>query len=346
MPVDERPVGAPALASQAVGEPILVVGAGSIGRRHLENLASLGVRDLVLYRSGRGGAWPAPPGVALARDLDAALALRPRAVLVCNPTALHVPVALAAARAGCSLFLEKPVSHTLDGVAELEAAVAAGSPVALVGFQFRYHPGLRQVKAWLDAGAIGDVVAARAHWGEHLPSWHPGEDYRTGYSARQDLGGGVVLTLSHPFDYLCWLLGDVVSVAAQVAQGGGLGLDVEDTAHVLLRFASGTLATITLDYVEQPPAHELHLTGRRGVIRWNNADGCAHLDSAGAPRRVSVAPPPAFTRNAMFVEEMRHFLACLAGHASPACTLADGVRALRVALAAKQAAEQRRSVDV
>jgi predicted dehydrogenase len=215
----------------------------------------------------------------------------------------------------------------------------------VVGYQFRFHPGLRQVKQWLAEGAIGEVASARARWGEYLPAWHPGEDYRTGYSARRDLGGGVVLTLSHPFDYLRWLLGEVVEVQAQLAQRSGLILDVEDTAHVTLRFASGVLATVSLDYVDRPAAHRLHLVGREGLISWDGITGEARLHTASAGA-VSVPTPAGFDRNRMFLDEMKHFLECISGAASPACGLDDGLAALRIALAAKRSAAEGQTIRV
>jgi predicted dehydrogenase len=234
----------------------------------------------------------------------------------------------------------------MEGVTELAAEVAAQGLRVLVGYQFRFHPGLQQVKTWLAQGAIGEVASARARWGEYLPGWHPGDDYRAGYSARRDLGGGVVVTLSHPFDYLRWLLGEVVEVQAQIAQRSGLDLDVEDTAHVILRFASGALATVSLDYVERPAAHRLHLVGRNGLISWDGITGQARLRDAATGRVECVDPPPGFDRNGMFLAEMRHFLDCVYGQVTPACGLDDGIAALRIALAAKRSALEGQTIRV
>src|SRR5262249_23009657 len=153
-------------------------------------------------------------------------------------------------------------------------------------------------------GAIGEVVSARARWGEYLPLWHPGEDYRLGYSARKDLGGGALLTLSHPFDYLRWLVGEVAGVSAETVCRSGLGIEVEDAAEVLLHFESGAIGSVSLDYVAQPPCHSLEIVGQRGVISWSDPDGGARLQRGGR-RATRFEPPPGFTRNAMFVEEMR-----------------------------------------
>jgi predicted dehydrogenase len=321
--------------------PLAVAGAGSIGRRHLRNLRALGVGPLVVLRSGAGSA--ARTGLREEHDLAGVLGQHPRAVLVCNPTSLHVPTALAAARAGAHLFLEKPVSHDLEGVALLEAEVRARDLVVLVGFQYRFHPGLRRIREWIEGGELGAVVSARATWGEHLPSWHPGEDYRKSYSARHDLGGGALATLSHPFDYLRWLLGEVTAVSAEVTRRSDLEIDVEDTAVVLLRFASGALATVSLDYVQRPRRHELEIVGTAGTARWIDTTGAAEL-WAHAGGRASFTPARGFGRNTMFVDEMRHFLACVGGDEPPLCALADGVAALRIVVAARSAASEGRSV--
>ncbi len=333
----------PTASSPAPAWPgrFVVAGSGSIGRRHVGNLRHLQAADLILYRSLRRD--PRAPAVDAPeeRELAAALGGGPAAVLVCNPSALHLPVALAAARAGAHVFVEKPLSHTREGVDALRAEVARRSLVALVGFQYRFHPGLLRVREWLLEGAIGEPLVARVHWGEHLPDWHPGEDWRTGYAAREDLGGGAIRTLCHPFDYLRWLFGEVASVHADTTRGA-LGLDVDEAAHVSLRFAAGVIGAVSLDFYHRPRSHALEVIGRRGRIRWSDDDGGAHLcDERG---RVTPFVPRGFTRNDMFREEMRHFLACLCGAERPGCTLEDGAAALEVALAALESARSGRSV--
>ena len=323
----------------------VVAGSGSIGRRHLENLRRLGETRATFYRTGRRD--PAAPHVEAPEefDLDRALEGRPLAVLVCNPSALHVPVALAAVRGGAHVLIEKPLSHSLHGVQALEDEVRRQGAVALVGFQYRFHPSLRRAKQWLEESALGRVVCARAHWGEDVSTWHPGEDWRRGYAARADLGGGAVRTLCHPLDYLRWLLGAVESVTATTSREA-LGLDVEDLAHVVLRFASGALATVSLDYHQRPRAHGFEIVGTRGRISWGDDDGAAYLHDTVRGRVTPFLPAPGFSRNSMFLDEMRHFLACVDGRETPQCGLPDGRAALEIALAALRSAEEGRRVRI
>jgi len=315
----------------------LIAGFGSIGRRHLRNLRTLGEQDILLYRTNQS-TLPDDEiaGLVVETDLHAALEHRPDVVIVANPTALHLTVAIPAAEAGCHLFLEKPVSHSLDGIGALQNALKNTGKSALVGFQFRFHPGLRQIAAWINQGTIGRTLSARAHWGEYLPAWHPWEDYRASYAARADLGGGVALTLCHPFDYLRWLLGEVVDVDGYCARVSDLDLQVEDLVEADLRFASGARASVHLDYFQRPGAHTLQINGTQGTIRWDNADGAAHLYRAVDEQWEHFTPPPEFERNILFLEQTRHLIDIVQGKAQPACTLLDGQRALQIALAIKE----------
>ncbi len=335
----------PPLNAGGVEISMLVVGAGSAGSRHLRNARSLGVAQLSVFRTGLGVMPDSlPEGIRLERDLDRALSRGVDAVVIANPTALHLPAAMKAVDAGCDVLVEKPLAHRLEAIGGLRSAIRARGRIAMVGYQFRFHPALSRVREWLQAEAIGRVTSCRAHWGEYLPDWQPWRDYRTSYSARNELGGGALLTLSHPVDYLRWLLGDVVSVFAEISSRSFLSIDVEDTVVMNLVFASGALGTLTLDYVQSPPSHGFTLVGTRGVIQWDGITGGARLQGRSASE--SFAPGPGFERNSMFLAELDHFLGCVLGRNEPVCGIEDGEAVLRICHAAKESAELARRVDV
>jgi predicted dehydrogenase len=326
---------------------ILIVGLGSVGRRHLRNLVALGQTDLVLLRSGKS-TLPEEElhGYPVVTEIDAALRLRPQAAVIATPSALHLQSAIPLAQAGCHLLLEKPVSHNMEGIAELQDALRAGGGQLMVAYQYRHHPGLLAMHRWLEDGAIGRPLIARAHYGDYLPGWHPWEDYRQSYSARADLGGGVVLTLCHPLDYLLWLLGDVTRVSGATAAGAGMGLDVEDSAEAALEFASGALGGVHLNYVQRPASHHLTVAGTEGTLDWDQSDGAARLYRARAGTWEVAEAPAGYERNGMFVAEMRHFLDVLAGSAAAAPTLGDGIRSLALALAILESARLGRRIEL
>ena len=325
----------------------LIAGLGSIGRRHFRNLIALGENDIVLLRT-RKSTLPDDEltGFPVETEIHAALEKhKPDAVIVANPTAMHLDVAMPAAEAGCHILLEKPVSHSLERLDELENAAQQSGSKILVGFQFRYHPTLNKARELIQSNAIGQILTIHAHWGEYLPQWHPWEDYRRSYAARADLGGGVIVTLTHPLDYLRYLLGEVDSLWSFNGHISPLQVDVEDVAEIGLKFANGAVGGVHVNYFQRPPVHRLEIVGTNGTLRWDNGDGILHLSKSPAPFGSfsdnppasvieSFSPPVGFERNQLFLAQARHFIEVMRGEAEPVCRLEDGVMALRLALAA------------
>jgi predicted dehydrogenase len=317
----------------------LIAGLGSIGRRHLRNLQALGESDIILLRSGRSTLPEAElAGLPAVDSIERGLSLRPQAVIIANPTAHHLDVAIPAAEAGCHLLLEKPVSHSMQGVADLARIAAASGSRILVGFQFRFHPCLQLLQRLLSDGELGEPLHAGAHWGEYLPDWHPWEDHRSSYSARADLGGGVVLTLSHPLDYLNWLFGQPVGVVARTAQLPHLELQgVEGMADIVLQYSSGMSAGVHLNYAQRPAVHRLEIVGTEGSATCDLLAGQLRWWTRSSGRWLEQLVPPGFERNDLFLDELRHFRDLVQLGAEPACRLEEGVASLKVALAAIEA---------
>jgi len=233
----------------------LIAGLGSIGRRHFRNLLALGEKDIVLLRSHRATLTDDElAGFPVETDTQEALNKhKPDAVIVANPTAMHLDIAIPAAEAGCHILLEKPVSNSLERLNILQQAAQRSDSKILVGFQFRHHPMLNKARELIQAGALGKVLTVHSHWGEYLPQWHPWEDYRQSYAARADLGGGVVVTLTHPLDYLHFIIGDVESLWSFNGHISPLDVDVEDMAEIGLKFKNGAIGGVHLNYVQRPP---------------------------------------------------------------------------------------------
>jgi|SRR5664280_1630494 len=168
----------------------LIAGLGSIGSRHLRNLISLGENDIILYRSKLSTLNNDQfKNFPTETNIISVLNHKPDAVIISNPTSLHLEIAIPAAEAGCHIVIEKPVSHSLDQIDELRKAIQKGGGKILVGFQYRFHPTLKIASRIILNREIGNPVFVRAHWGEYLPDWHTWEDFHGSYSARSDLGG-------------------------------------------------------------------------------------------------------------------------------------------------------------
>ena len=340
----------------------LIAGLGSVGRRHMRNLVALGEKDIVLYRT-RKATMPEDElaGYPVETDLREALKKhKPDAVIVANPTSLHLDTAIPAAEAGCHILLEKPISYSTERLDQLEKVVKKSGSKILVAFQFRFHPGLIRAKQLISDGEIGRVISAHVHFGEYLPAWHPWEDYRKGYAARADMGGGVVLTQCHALDYLPWLVGKVKSVWGFTAKLSDLEVDVEDTAKIGLRFESGALGSLHLDFNQQPPSHRFEVIGTKGTLKWDLSNGATRIYRA-SPESLAIstgmgikaggeweAYPLAdgWERNLMFLEQMKHFVAVVRGEVEPICTLDDGVRVMKLISAVHQSQNTGRLIEL
>ena len=324
----------------------LVIGCGSIGSRHIGNLLTLGEKDLLAFdlHEARRRKVASVFGIETVCRLEEAWERRPNVALVAVPTSLHVPIALEAARRGCHLFIEKPLSHNKETVSTLLEVVKEKGLVTLVGCNMRFHPGLLKVKQLLEQDAIGRVVAARVEVGQYLPDWHPSEDYRRMYSAQAELGGGVVLDAIHELDYIRWMLGEVAQVACFAGKLSHLAIETEDTAAILLRFVSGAIGEIHLDYVQRVYSRSCHLIGDEGTIRWDYSAGEVKWYSADKGDWRVFGEPPGWEPNVMYLDEMRHFLRCLAGEAIPTLDVREAARVLEIGLAAKISTETERMV--
>lgn len=342
---------------------ILFVGLGGIGQRHLRNLkAILGdvlevhayrVRGLLQEVNDHLDIEPetdieAKFCVHVHHDLDSALAQKPAAVLVCNPSSLHIPVAMAAVEADCHLFMEKPLSHSLDGVEALIQAVHRRGVIGMVGYQLRFHPCLQAVHRQIRQGLIGQPLSVSAEVGEYLPDWHGYEDYRQMYASRSDLGGGVILSQIHEMDYLYWLFGLPYRIFTSGGHLSSLEIDVEDVACSVLDFkVNGRKMPVLLhqDYLQRPPTRGCTIVGEEGKIVMSLSElRVDRYDSQGClAERQSFE---GFERNELFVAELRHFLDCIDGRAIPLCSLRDGAQSLRMALASKESLETGQAVSL
>jgi predicted dehydrogenase len=250
----------------------------------------------------------------------------------------HLDQALACARAGLHLFIEKPLAVSLPGVKELADEAESRKLTVLMGSNWKFHPGMRRLHELVEDGALGKVMAVQAIGGQYLPDWHPWEDYRKMYSSRADLGGGVLLD-SHDLDYLTWLLGPLSTVACRVAHTGTLEIETPDLASLLMTFASSAHGTLQLDYLQRPYARRVHLTGSEGTAIWEYPDGAVRHYNARSKTWNRLDVPGGYELNQMYVDEMKHFLQCLGGGRPTITSLPQARHVLSILECARLSAE-------
>ncbi len=249
---------------------LLVIGCGSIGRRHAKNAKTLGA-DIVLcdlnpflmeQTCTEIGMVPCFDDYLKAidsADIDAAV--------IATPSSLHMQMATQLALSGIHILVEKPLSHTMEGIEPLLSIVWQKSVTAMMGQSFRFHEGYLTLKGLLDKQEIGKVHHVCSCSGWYLPDWHVHEDYRLEYAARRSLGGGVSLTsFSHSFDTFRWLFGEVDRIVGWKTKLGPLSIDVEDSAFCFLHTEEGVVITNVADFLSRFPRKDMIVTGSEGHI--------------------------------------------------------------------------------
>ncbi len=326
---------------------ILVVGCGSIGRRHVSNAASLaevGVFDLdgdaarACAEGNRAETFP---------SLEAALDWEPDGVVIATPHSSHLRVAKAAVEAGADVLIEKPISDNPAGIAEFLDLAEARNRRVFVVCNLRFHPAVELLKAGLLE--IGRCLFARAHYGNYLPDMRKEVDYRTLYCSRRETGGGVILDSIHEIDYLSWFFGDVESVCATSATIGDLDIDVEDYAAVNLTHECGVRAEIHLDYLQRCKRRGCEIVGTEGTLVWvsegKKPERCrVRIFRASTGKWETLLSSDGIDEARPYEKLMQSFLDAIEGRANILLDGRTAARELGVALAARTSAETGKSV--
>jgi predicted dehydrogenase len=318
----------------------LVVGGGSIGKRHLQNLRTLGVAELGLVEPDADRQTLVANEVSACSfgTLDAALQWAPDFVLIASPTHLHMQHALAVANRRIDFFVEKPLSHTADGIDELCDIVSRKELITLVGCNMRFHPGPAKVKELIETDRIGKILFARIHCGSYLPNWRPNSDYRQGYAPYEETGGGCLLDCIHEIDLARWYVGEVQDVFCFAGHLSSLEIETEDVAALLCRHARGALSEIHLDYVQRTYERGCQIVGEKGSIFWDFKDNGVRWHDGESGKVMNYLLPENWDVNQMYLDEMEHFLDCIRTRHASMLPVSEAAAVMQIVFAAKRSA--------
>lgn len=341
----------------------LFVGLGGIGQRHLRNLVQLrGEKDeIYAYRVRRAefvldnklnvvseGGLEDQYKIKTISNLREAEKLDIDCVFICNPTSLHMDVLLWAAQNNLHIFVEKPISNNDANIDKLSQLIRNNGKITFVGYQNRFHPCIKKAKELISSGSIGRVVMVNAEIGENVTKWHKYEDYRQMYACKEKLGGGVILSQIHEIDYLIYFLGMPKQVYALGGKLSDLEIDVEDVASILLEYEiDGYHVPVSIqeDYLQSPPTRKCRIVGTSGKVEFDLLGSyIAAYDENG---KTMYEESFEFERNDMFLEEMGMFLDAVEGKKEDGLiTIEEGLKSLKVALAAKQSLQTGKIVEL
>jgi predicted dehydrogenase len=323
-----------------------VVGCGSIGKRHIRNLIALGQPRVIGVdpRQDRRDE-AAAIGASVAVSLEDAIAQGANVVFITSPNRYHRDSLETAVQADCHIFMEKPLDVVSDGLEQILETMRSKNLVGMMGGNWKFHPSLKRLKHELETGTIGRVLTANMVAGQYLPDWHPWEDYRLGYSARADLGGGVLLD-SHELDYATWLLGPAVAVACLAGKLSDLEINTEDSASLMLELHTGIHVSLQLDYTQRLYRRVYAFNGSEGSLIWDAAERNVRRHQVSSGEWTVWDEPRGYDVNTMYLKQTEHFLQALTGEVQPITPLAQGLKVLRLIEAAKRSSLERRFINL
>ena len=324
---------------------ILIVGYGSVGKRHVNNLISIPNTEIIVCTKQKNLKF-SNKKIKTYTSLNESLKEKPDIGFITNETSKHMSVAIDLAKQRLDLFLEKPLSNSMINVKALTKTVKKNNLITQMGCNFRFHPCLIRIKKIIDEGMIGRIIVAHVESGSYLPDWHPYEDYRLGYAAREDLGGGIALTCIHEIDYLYWFFGDVEEIFSITGKFSDLEVTSDDMSSVILRFKNDIIAEVHLDYFQRPDFKSCKIKGTKGTIYWNSDHNEVKIYLMKENKWKTIMKLKNFQRNQMFIDEIKHFLKCVEIRKPTINDVKQGTRTLEISLAIKKSSKLKKMVHV
>lgn len=325
---------------------VLISGFGSIGQRHCTNLRALGTQHLAFVDPK-----PDPDALKEFADVEAFSSLeealhafKPTAIIISSPTKLHAEQALLAAKSGAHLFIEKPLSHSLKYLDELQKITREKKLTTMVACNMRFHAGPKKIKELVDDGAIGDLLSIHIHAGSYLPRWRRKTPYKESYSA-DPVQGGVLLDCIHEIDLALFYGGAAALHSAAVIPATSIGLTVDGEANLLLQYSSGAIGTLFLSFIQPTWRRGCRIVGSKGTIEWElrSPPGIPHekrddpsIRLYGEDGILCESFLGESDRDQPYRDEMEHFLAAIKDSASTIAPLEAGLEALKIALEARK----------
>ena len=308
----------------------LVIGSGSIAKRHIGNIKKLFVSARVGCVSASGRALSADDvgdDTVIYSSMDEALDDNPLFGIVASPAPLHAAYAAQLLSRKIPVLIEKPLSDSLQRYTVYRDVLAAHKDRIEIAYNLRFMSSALKFKALLDACAVGEVRSVSVEVGQYLPDWRPSSDYRKNVSAQRELGGGVLLELSHELDYLGWLLGGFETAFCIARNTGALEIDVEDTVDALLVRSDRLVVNVHMDFLQRAPVRTCKVVGQQGTLVWDILNNGIILHTGRDQSRVLFEDPD-YDRNNMYLDQLRHFSRGAQGLAAPVIGLDDGLQTL------------------
>tara|TARA_B110000014_G_scaffold42579_1_gene28141 strand:+ start:479 stop:1468 length:990 start_codon:yes stop_codon:yes gene_type:complete len=325
---------------------ILIVGLGSIGKRHMENIISKTNSEIIILTRRKDLDFLKKKNIKILNSLKECLQEKPDIGFITNETSHHIPIAIKLAKAGLDLFLEKPLSNSMTSINQLVNIVNRKKLITLMGCNLRFHEGIKKIKSLIEKQTVGRIISVKVECGAYLPDWHPYEDYSKGYAARDDLGGGVVLTCIHELDYLYWFFGQIKEVISITGKFSDLKIKTNDLSAIILRFQNNIIGEVHLDYFQKPEIRSCKIIGTKGTIYWDSLHNEVKVFNFKTQKWNIILKIKNYKKNNMYQDELKHFMNCVKKEKKSINDISQGTYLLKVALGIIKSSKLKKTVII
>ena len=325
---------------------VLIVGLGSIGRRHARLLSGrtdveLHICDTVPENRSQtlGLLLNSPAGTYSV--FSEAIKAKPDIAFICVPNHLHVPLGLQAIEEGVDVFVEKPISNSLDAARNLVDAAESSGRFLQVGYMLRLDEGLCKLKKIVETGGVGNLVGGRAMIGTYITLLNAKSPDRINQL------NSLIVDYTHELDFIRWFFGDVTDVMAMSSQIGDMGLKPQPNVfQMILKMNNGALVQVHMDYVQFPQRRLFEIYGDRGTLIYDFMSGeIRHFRFQQEYKWEDMSVAPIMERwDDLFRKEHEAILSARANGAAPLVSGSDGLRALEIAERAIMIADRAKKI--
>ena len=317
-----------------------VVGSGSIGLRHTKNLKHLGATKISVFDPDKKRKpFVEELGFNFVTKFEDLRDQNIDIALICTPPYLHLTYLDKLMSFNANVFIEKPLSHSYEQAKKLYKRIKNYPKFITIGFNWRFHESMIKVKELLNNGYIGKPLIGIFESGQYLANWRPTTDYRKGYFAKKETGGGIISDGCHEIDIATWLLGSPSSIISIKSKVSDLEIETEDTAIILLETESNKLIEIHLNAVEKGYARNSKIIGENGTITWDFLEG-VKISSDEMNETYKLTPDT----NEMYVDELRNFINNVIKSKSPSISYERGLEIQKIIYSAHLSAEKGKKI--
>ena len=339
---------------------VLVIGYGSIGRRHVSNLLNYTNFKIIIFSQRKSiirndfknfSKKVLLNRLEISNSLEKILLEDPRIAFISNETSKHTSIALKLVKQGIDIFIEKPLSNSSTDIKKLEKIIHTKKLISMVGCNFRFFPPFTEIKKLLNKKILGTIYSIQLENGSYLPDWHPYENYEKSYAAKKILGGGVTLTQIHELDYLCWFFGLPLEVTTIMDKISNLKLNVDDINESILKFPNSCIAKIHLDFFQRPFYKSCKIKGSKGIIYWNSDENKIKIFDSKKQKWtehkiLNNYKLSSNKSNQMYVEELLYFLNCIKTRNQAMNNISEAGDILNVALSMKKSSNLKKTIKI